>query len=493
MKKYIISLDQGTTSSRAIAFDTEGRKQCVYQKEFPQIFPKSGWVEHDPMDIWNSQRWVMEQVLRDVGAENVAAIGITNQRETTIVWDSRTGQPVYNAIVWQDRRTADFCDTLRSSEELIKSKTGLLLDPYFSATKIRWILDNVPGARALADEGFLRFGTVDCWLVWNLTGGKVHITDVSNASRTMIFNIHELCWDRELLELLDIPQSMLPQVCASSQVYGHYSLAGGVQIPIASVIGDQQSALFGQMCIHSGDVKNTYGTGCFLLMNTGETAVASRNRLLTSVAWKIGNKVNYALEGSVFVAGAAVQWLRDGLGIIKTAPQIEELAASVPDNGGVCFVPALTGIGAPYWNTEARGLICGLSRGTTAAHIARATLEGIAFSVADVVDAMDSDIRESGDSRLEAGRCLKVDGGACRNNLLMQIQADILGIDVVRTMEAETTALGAAFMAGLAVGIYESVEMLEKKWQQDRVFCGSIPLEERISRKDIWHKAVEKA
>lgn len=494
MAKFILSLDQGTTSSRAICFDHQGHKVVTAQQEFRQIFPRSGWVEHDPRDIWESQRQVMLEAAEKVGEANIAAIGITNQRETTIVWDAASGEPVYNAIVWQDRRTADYCASIKHKEADIKRKTGLLIDPYFSGTKIKWILDNVPGAMEKAQRGELRFGTVDSWLVWKLTGGKVHITDVSNASRTMIFNIHTLSWDNDLLELFGIPQSMLPQVCDSSQVYG-YTQLGEATVPIASVIGDQQGSLFGQMCVTAGDVKNTYGTGCFLLMNTGSKPVDSRNRLLSSVGWKIGDTVNYVLEGSVFVAGASIQWLRDGLGIIDSAPQVEELASQVPDSGGVCFVPALTGLGAPYWNSEARGLICGISRGTTAAHIARATLEGIAFSVSDVVEAMTADmVAQQGPLMATINRrpSIKVDGGASRNNLLMQIQADILGMEVVRPCESETTALGAAYLAGLAVGMWDSVEALQDKWSQEKSFHSRITAMEAEELREDWHKAVSK-
>lgn len=485
MKKYILALDQGTTSSRAIAFDNQSKQQACAQKEFRQIFPQSGWVEHDPCDIWNSQREVMEDILDKVGAENIAAIGITNQRETTIVWDATTGKPVYNAIVWQDRRTAPFCQSLQEQglADMIKAKTGLLIDAYFSGTKIKWILDNVPQAREKADKGELRFGTVDSWLVWNLTAGKVHITDVSNASRTMLFNIHSMSWDADLLDLLGIPSSMMPQVRPSSEIYGYADLRGE-KIPVAGVIGDQQSALFGQMCIEKGSVKNTYGTGCFLLMNTGSTPAESKHKLLTTVAWQIGDDINYALEGSVFVAGAAVQWLRDGLGIIKSSSEIEALASSVPDNGGVYFVPALTGLGAPHWQSDARGTVVGISRGTTAAHIARATLEGIAFQVMDVVEAMKKDAGVQISS-------LKVDGGASANNLMMQFQADLLGTTVIRPQEKETTALGATYMAGLAVGFWPSVDSLRSQWKEERRFERCLT-EEQISMLSTgWEDALK--
>ena len=445
MEKYILALDQGTSSSRAIVFDRQGHAKAVSQKEFTQYFPKPGWVEHNPMEIWSSQAAVIAEAITSIHINglDIAAIGITNQRETTIVWDAETGQPVYNAIVWQDRRTSEFCDSLKAQEGLtdkIRSKTGLIIDAYFSATKIRWILDNVPGARQRAEEGHLRFGTVDTWLIWMLTRGEVHVTDVSNASRTMVFNIHTLEWDKELLQLFDIPESMMPQVKSSSEVYGHTKTTlFAHEVPIAGIAGDQQAALFGQMCTEPGSVKNTYGTGCFMLMNSGQKPIMSSNNLLTTVAWKIGDTVNYALEGSIFVAGSVVQWLRDGLGIIRSSSEVEELAASVPDNGGVYFVPALTGLGAPHWDQYAKGSIYGISRGTTAAHIARAALEGIAFQTMDIVNAMQKD---AGVTLKE----LKVDGGASRNDLLMQFQADILGTDVIRPTVTETTALGAAYL-----------------------------------------------
>ena len=466
MKKYILALDQGTSSSRAIIFDHDGTPIAVSQKEFTQYFPRPGWVEHDPEEIWESESGVMLDVLSkcSIDASDIAAIGITNQRETTIVWDAETGKPVYNAIVWQDRRTSEYCDSLKALglTEKIQDKTGLLIDAYFSGTKIRWILENVEDARDLARQGRLRFGTVDSWLIWKLTGGAVHCTDVTNASRTMLFNIHTLHWDEELLDLLGIPASMMPQVRSCSEVYGSCELLGGV--PVAGAAGDQQSALFGQMCTEPGDIKNTYGTGCFLLMNSGSKAIKSQNKLLTTIAWKIGDKVDYALEGSVFVAGSIVQWLRDGLGIVKQSSEIEALASQVPDNGGVYLVPALTGLGAPYWDPYAKGTITGITRGTTAAHIARAALEGIAFETMDVVDAM----------RKDAGisiRSLKVDGGASRNNLMMQFQADILGTDVVRPVVTETTALGAAYLAGLAVGFWTSLDSLKAQWKAERCFA----------------------
>ena len=465
-KKYILSLDQGTSSSRAIVFDHDGSICSVAQKEFTQHFPKPGWVEHDPMEIWASEAAVIAEAISTIGINglDIAGIGITNQRETTIVWDAETGVPVYNAIVWQDRRTADFCETLRPYADKIRRKTGLIIDAYFSGTKIRWILDNVPGAREKAEAGKLRFGTVDSWLVWQLTRGEVHVTDVSNASRTMLFNINSLEWDMELLELLDIPASMMPAVKSSSEIYGYTKTTiFAHEVPIAGIAGDQQAALFGQMCTEPGSVKNTYGTGCFLLMNTGEKPIMSKNNLLTTVAWKIGDKVQYALEGSIFVGGSVVQWLRDGLGIIRSSSEIEALAASVPDNGGVYFVPALTGMGAPYWDSSARGLISGITRGTTAAHIARAALEGIAFQTMDIVNAMQND---AGVKLSE----LKVDGGASRNNLMMQFQADILDTSVIRPKVTETTAMGAAYLAGLAVGFWASIDEIKRQWQVDAQF-----------------------
>ena len=465
-KKYILSLDQGTSSSRAIVFDHDGSICSVAQKEFTQHFPKPGWVEHDPMEIWASEAAVIAEAISTIGINglDIAGIGITNQRETTIVWDAETGVPVYNAIVWQDRRTADFCETLKPYADKIRRKTGLIIDAYFSGTKIRWILDNVPGAREKAEAGKLRFGTVDSWLVWQLTRGEVHVTDVSNASRTMLFNINSLEWDMELLELLDIPASMMPAVKSSSEIYGYTKTTiFAHEVPIAGIAGDQQAALFGQMCTEPGSVKNTYGTGCFLLMNTGEKPIMSKNNLLTTVAWKIGDKVQYALEGSIFVGGSVVQWLRDGLGIIRSSSEIEALAASVPDNGGVFFVPALTGMGAPYWDSSARGLISGITRGTTAAHIARAALEGIAFQTMDIVNAMQND---AGVKLSE----LKVDGGASRNNLMMQFQADILDTSVIRPKVTETTAMGAAYLAGLAVGFWASIDEIKRQWQVDAQF-----------------------
>ena len=469
MDQYILALDQGTSSSRAIVFDHEGNICSTAQMEFTQYFPKPGWVEHNPMEIWSSEAAVIAEAITKMGinGKNIAGIGITNQRETTIVWDAETGEPVYNAIVWQDRRTSEFCDTLRDKADFIREKTGLIIDAYFSGTKIRWILDNVPGAREKAEAGKLRFGTVDSWLVWQLTRGEVHVTDVSNASRTMLFNINTLEWDKELLELLDVPASMMPEVRSSSEVYGvTKTTLFAHEVPIGGIAGDQQAALFGQMCTEPGSVKNTYGTGCFLLMNTGEKPILSRNNLLTTVAWKIGDKVNYALEGSIFVGGSVVQWLRDGLGIIRSSSEIEALASTVEDNGGVYFVPALTGMGAPYWDQYAHGTICGITRGTTAAHIARAALEGIAFQTMDIVGAMEKD---AGVKLSE----LKVDGGASRNNLMMQFQADVLDTAVIRPKVTETTAMGACYLAGLAVGFWSSLDEIKAQWQAERVFTPS--------------------
>ena len=490
MSKYIIALDQGTSSSRAIVFDHNGHTKAVAQKEFTQIFPKPGWVEHNPMEIWSSQASVIAEAITsiDINGLDIAAIGITNQRETTIVWDAETGEPVYNAIVWQDRRTSEYCDSLKAEglTDRIRSKTGLIIDAYFSATKIRWILENVPGAREKADMGKLRFGTVDTWLIWMLTRGEVHVTDVSNASRTMVYNIHDLCWDKELLNLFGIPESMMPQVKSSSEVYGHTKTTlFAHEVPIAGIAGDQQAALFGQMCTEPGAVKNTYGTGCFLLMNSGEKPIMSSNNLLTTIAWKIGDKVSYALEGSIFVAGSVVQWLRDGLGIIRSSSEVEALAASVPDNGGVYFVPALTGLGAPYWDQYAKGSLYGISRGTTAAHIARAALEGIAFQTMDIVNAMQKD------AGVELAE-LKVDGGASRNNLLMQFQADILGTTVIRPKVTETTALGAAYLAGLAVGYWESIGHIKSQWAVDASFSPSAPEDTVKGLKEGWADAIER-
>jgi glycerol kinase len=468
MEKYILSFDAGTTSSRAIVFDSKGEACSVAQKEFTQIFPRDGWVEHDPYEIWSSQAAVAAEAITKIGINgtNLAAIGITNQRETTIVWDRTTGKPLYNAIVWQDRRTAEYCDELKSKGllSLIRHKTGLIVDAYFSATKIKWILDNVEGARAKAEKGELAFGTVDTWLVWQLTKGEAHVTDVSNASRTMLYNIRTQEWDDELLQLFDIPRSILPEVKASSEIYGHTTATlFASRVPIAGIVGDQQAALFGQMCTEPGMVKNTYGTGCFILMHTGVQPVVSKNNLVSTIAWRLNGITSYALEGSIFVAGAIVQWLRDGLKIIRSSSEIEALASQVDDNGGVYFVPALTGLGAPYWDQYARGTIVGLSRGTTDAHIARAALEGIAYQTMDVANAM---ILDAGIGLKE----LRVDGGASKNNLLMQFQSNVLGKTVIRPQTVETTALGAAYMAGLAVGFWSDVDEIRKQWHVETTF-----------------------
>ena len=489
-EKFILSLDQGTTSSRSILFNKSGEIVAMSQKDFTQIFPEEAWVEHDPMEIWNSELWTMQDVLKkaSITEDSIAGIGITNQRETTIVWERNTGKPVYNAIVWQDRRTAQYCDELIEQNHMdrIKNKTGLVLDAYFSATKVKWILDHVDGAREKAENGELCFGTVDTWLVWQLTQGKTFVTDVSNASRTLIFNIHTLTWDDELLELFTIPKSMLPEVKGNSEVYAHIAsevLAG--DIPIAGIAGDQQAALFGQLCVEKGMVKNTYGTGCFLLMNTGETPVLSKNNLLTTIAWKINDRVHYALEGSVFIGGASIQWLRDGMGLIDEAKEVEDLANSVQDNGGVYFVPALTGLGAPHWDSYARGAIFGITRATTKGHIARATLEGIAYQVYDIVKAMEED---AGDK----GKELRVDGGASANNLLLQFQSDIFNVNIKRPQILETTALGAAYFAGLAVGYWNSIDELKTQWKVDQEFT---PKKTETEIKDqllSWQKALDR-
>ncbi|GEN67936.1 glycerol kinase GlpK [Chryseobacterium rhizosphaerae] len=490
-EKLILALDQGTTSSRAILFNHSGEIKYVAQKDFRQIFPTPGWVEHDPNEIWSSQISVAAETIAKAGISGleVAAIGITNQRETTIVWDKETGEPIYNAIVWQDRRTSKYCDELKEQghAEVIKEKTGLVLDAYFSATKLKWILDNVEGARAKAEARELCFGTVDTWLVWKLTRGKMFITDVSNASRTMLLNIHTLEWDNDLLELFNIPRAILPEVKQSSEIYGETATTlFSTKIPIAGIAGDQQAALFGQMCITPGMVKNTYGTGCFLLMNTGKEAVSSKNNLLTTVAWKINGEVNYALEGSVFVGGAAIQWLRDGLKIIRSSEEVNELAASVPDNGGVYFVPALTGLGAPHWDQYARGTIAGITRGTTDGHIARATLEGIAFQVYDIVKSMEAD---SGRASLE----LRVDGGASASDLLMQIQSDLFGFKITRPQTLETTALGAAYLAGLAVGYWKDIDEIQSQWIVDKDFHPQLDKESVDKMIHLWKKAVSRS
>ena len=491
MSSFILALDQGTTSSRAIVFDHDGNIVSVAQKEFTQIFPQPGWVEHDPEEIWSTQLGVAAEAITKAGlsTEDIHAIGITNQRETTIVWDRTTGKPVYNAIVWQDRRTADFCDELKRKNLhiLIQQRTGLVVDAYFSASKVKWILDNVEGARARAEKGELCFGTVDTWLLWNLTKGQVHATDVSNASRTMLMNLQTLQWDGELEKIFSIPGNMLPQIRSSSEVYGTtQNILTAKNIPIAGIAGDQQSALFGQMCTQPGMVKNTYGTGCFMLMNTGEKAVASKNNLLTTVAWKINGKTEYALEGSVFIAGAVVQWLRDGLGIIRSSTDVEKLAGKVKDSDGVYVVPAFTGLGAPYWNQHARGTMVGITRGTTAAHIAKAALDSIAYQTADVLKAMEAD------SGIEIKE-LRVDGGATVNNILMQFQCDLLNTAVVRPRITETTALGAAYLAGLATGYWNSVDEIQQQWQIEKKFTSQMEEDKRESLMKGWKKAVHAA
>ena len=490
-EKLILALDQGTTSSRAILFNKSGEIKFVSQKSFEQIFPTPGWVEHDPNEIWSSQISVAAEVIAKAGISGleVAAIGITNQRETTVVWDRHTSEPIYNAIVWQDRRTSKYCDELKSQghTDEIKQKTGLVLDAYFSATKLKWILDNVEGAREKAEAGDLCFGTVDTWLTWKLTRGKMFITDVSNASRTMMFNIRTMDWDDDLLKLFNIPRAILPEVKQSSEVYGETSTTlFSTKIPIAGIAGDQQAALFGQMCTKPGMVKNTYGTGCFLLMNTGNEAVYSKNNLLTTVAWKINGEVSYALEGSVFVGGAAIQWLRDGLKIIHDSSEVSTLAETVEDNGGVYFVPALTGLGAPYWDQYARGTIIGVTRGTTDGHIARATLEGIAFQVYDIVKAMEADAETQSTE-------LRVDGGASASNLLMQIQSDLFGFKIIRPKTLETTALGAAYLAGLAVGFWESIDEIQSQWIIEKEFTPKEDKTKIDNMVSFWHKAVKRS
>jgi glycerol kinase len=487
MEKYILSLDQGTTSSRAIVFNKAGGIVAVAQKELTQIYPKPGWVEHDAREIWSTQAAVAaEAVIKaNLKSTDIAAIGITNQRETTVVWDRSTGDPIYHAIVCQDRRTAEICDNLRAqgADKTIQQKTGLVLDAYFSATKVQWILNNVPGAKEKAAAGELAFGTIDTWLIWNMTSGNVHVTDVSNASRTMLFNINTLKWDSELLDLFGIPASMLPQVKSSSEVYGE--TAGNVlaaKIPIAGIAGDQQAALFGQMCTKAGMVKNTYGTGCFMLMNIGDKPIISKNNLITTIAWKIGDKVQYALEGSIFIAGAVVQWLRDELKIIGTSAEVEALAAKVPDSGGVYLVPAFAGLGAPHWNQYARGTIFGITRGTNNSHIARAALESIAYQTLEVLKAMEAD---SG-AQIQQ---LRVDGGATANNLLMQFQADILKTNVVRPEVTEVTAIGAAYLAGLAIGFWSDVDEIQQQWQINRSFEPDAALNSDEMVKG-WNKAV---
>ncbi len=491
MEKFILALDQGTTSSRALLFDKSGNIRSVAQKEFQQIFPKTGWVEHDPNEIWSSQVAVAAEAMSKMGINGtyVAGIGITNQRETTIVWDKRTGDPIYNAIVWQDRRTSGYCDELkdRGLAETIREKTGLVIDAYFSGTKIKWILDNVEGAREKASRGELAFGTVDSWLIWKLTQGRTHITDVTNASRTMLYNIKTLEWDEEMLKLMDIPKSMMPQVKSSSEVYDHTNTTFfASKVPIAGIAGDQQAALFGQMCTEDGMVKNTYGTGCFILMNTGEKPFISKNNLVTTIAWQIKGRTWYALEGSIFIGGAVVQWLRDGLGIIKSSSDVEALASSVEDSGDLYLVPGFTGLGAPHWDQYARGLMVGISRGTTSAHIARAALEGIAYQSMDVINVMKKD------TGLDVKE-LRVDGGASANNLLMQFQSDIINTPVARPRIIETTALGAAYLAGLATGFWDSIDEIKQQWQLDKKFEPLLSDEETKVRKQKWANAVSRA
>ncbi|MEX2535826.1 MAG: glycerol kinase GlpK [Trueperaceae bacterium] len=490
MPHLILALDQGTTSSRAILFDHEGRIKATAQREFEQHYPKPGWVEHDPEEIWTTQAAVMAEALTMARAASadVAAIGITNQRETTLVWDRDSGRPVYPAIVWQDRRTAQRIDELkeRGLEELFVQRTGLVLDAYFSASKLAWILDNVEGARQRAEAGRLIFGTVDTWLIYRLTKGSCHITDVTNACRTMLFDINKLDWDDELLAIFGIPRAMLPQVRSSSEVYGEVELAAGGVVPLAGIAGDQQAATFGQACFAEGQGKNTYGTGCFMVMNTGEERIPSKNRLLTTIGWQVGDSLTYALEGSIFIAGAVVQWLRDGLGIIESSAQVEELALTVPDSAGVYLVPAFSGLGAPHWDQYARGTIVGLTRGSTRAHIARAALDSIAFQVADVISAMEQD-------RGKPLSELRVDGGASNNDLLMQFQADLLGVPVVRPQIVETTALGAAYLAGLAVGFWGGKEEIARQWREEARFEPSMDAEQRDGVREDWTRALERS
>ena len=486
----IISLDQGTTSSRTIAFNSQGEALISHQKAFEQLFPDNGWVEHNPSAIWESQYSTLVKTLNELDqTHELKAIGITNQRETVVIWDKASGKPIYNAIVWQDRRTAAYCDELKAQghHHTIQQKTGLVIDAYFSATKIKWILDKVPGARDKAKAGELCFGTIDSWLIYKLTQGKVHVTDVTNASRTMICNIHTAQWDHELLALFDIPRELLPEIRSCSEFYGNAVIPEmNLEIPITGIAGDQQAALFGQMCIEPGMLKNTYGTGCFLLMNTGAKPILSQNNLLTTIAWKIGDEISYALEGSVFVGGAAVQWLRDGLNLIEAAAEVEDLASSVETSEGVVVVPAFTGLGAPHWDPYARGAILGLTRGTTKAHIARATLEGITLQVYDIVKAMETDSKVNSTE-------LRVDGGATANNLLMQIQADVFDFNVVRPANLESTALGAAYLAGLAVGVWSSVDELSSQWKIDTVFEPHNDDKSRTSLINKWHKATAKS
>ncbi len=487
---YVLAFDQGTTSSRSLIFDREGSVVSIAQKEFEQFFPQSGWVEHDPLEIWNSQIATAEEALRKAGlsSKEIASVGITNQRETTVIWDRKSGAPIHNAIVWQDRRTSDLCSRLRGSHgELIRRKSGLEVDAYFSASKIAWLLNSIPGVRDRAEDGQLAFGTVDTWLVWKLTGGRLHVTDVSNASRTLLFNINSLEWDEELLDIFGVPRAVLPEVRSSSEVFGEIKEPENLRgLPIAGIAGDQQAALFGQACFQPGSTKNTYGTGCFMLQNVGEMPVESRHRLLSTVGWKIGAKTEYALEGSVFIGGAVVQWLRDSLGMIESAAGIEQLAAQANDNGGVYFVPAFAGLGTPHWNQEARGTIIGLTRGTGRAHIARAALEAIAFQSADLLDAIQADSGKQLDE-------LRVDGGATANALLMQIQADLLQIPVVRARTAETTALGAAYLAGLATDVWNSTDELATHWKAGERFEPKVKASEAASLRSRWHEAVERS
>jgi glycerol kinase len=490
MSKFILSLDQGTTSSRAILFDKKGNIKAVEQQEFTQIYPKPGWVEHNPEEIWQTQLKVAQNVLKNsgIGVKDVAAIGITNQRETTVVWNKITGEPIHHAIVWQDRRTAGICDQLKSDglEDYVRKETGLVIDAYFSGTKVKWLLDNVKGARKEAAKGNLLFGTIDTWLIWKLTGGRVHVTDYSNASRTMLYNIRSLKWDSKMLKSLDVPESLLPEVRPSSEVYGETMPAlFGASIPIAGVAGDQQAALFGQACHSSGMAKNTYGTGCFMLMNTGTKPVASKSGLLTTIAWGLNGEVHYALEGSVFIAGAAIQWLRDGLKLVEDARDSEYFASKVEDTGGVYVVPAFAGLGAPYWDMYARGAILGLTRGTSISHIIRATLESLAFQTKDVLTAMEKDAKVP-------LKKLRVDGGACANNFLMQFQSDILGVEVERPKIIETTALGAAYLAGLATGFWEMKD-ISSAWQLERAFKAEMDEKKRKKLYKGWQKAVERS
>lgn len=491
MKQYILALDQGTTSSRAMLFDENGSIVSVAQKEFRQIYPKAGWVEHDAQEIWSTQAGVAAEAVAQAGVngKSLAGIGITNQRETTVIWDRKTGKPIYNAIVWQDRRTSEYCDELKEKghAEMIQEKTGLVLDAYFSGTKVKWILNNVEGAREQAEKGELAFGTIDSWLIWNLTKGEIHITDVTNASRTLLFNINKMEWDDEILEMMDIPKSLLPEVKQSSEVYGHSKTTiFGSKVPIAGIAGDQQSALFGQMCTEPGMVKNTYGTGCFMLMNVGDKPVKSKNNLLTTVAWKINGKTEYALEGSVFIAGAVVQWLRDELGIIRESKDVEYFANKVEDSDGVYLVPAFAGLGAPYWNQYARGMMVGITRGTTSAHLARAAQDSIAYQTLDILNAMNAD---SGIDIKE----LRVDGGATANDSLLQFQSDLLQVPVIRPQITETTALGAAYLAGLAVGYWDDIEDIRKQWKVDKQFEPEMDTGKVAELTKGWKRAVNAA